>query len=365
MKIQGTTFLITGGSSGLGRGCARNIVQNGGNAAVLDVNAELGHTLVKELGSSAMYFHCDVSDMKSITAAVEGAVNWSQETGNPVGGIITAAGVGTPSLILDEDRQPCSLEHIDFVLDINLHGTLKSIRQLLPHLSAVPEGPDGERGVVIMVASSAAFEGQSGLVVYAASKGAVVSMTLPMARDLGRHGIRVVTIAPGLFETGMTKPMRPEDRERLTGAMEFPLRAGKPEEFANLVEQFLDFPKMQEWHNDVLTVTRKPSVKPAVEGGDELVITFNGRRMTTYVLMNSEQEFRWVGSAVFGLLKGQHSFRFTPSKETPNSTTFIQAEEFNGPLAFLQGSASPLRKTLQDAFEKFNSDLKAVLERED
>ncbi|KAH6972005.1 hypothetical protein BKA56DRAFT_676989 [Ilyonectria sp. MPI-CAGE-AT-0026] len=188
-----------------------------------------------------MFFPCDVSDTESIAAAVKGAVDWSQETGKLLGGIITAAGVGTPSLILDGDYKPCSLEHVDFVLNINLRGTLDPIRQILPHLAAVPpEGPDGERGVVIMVASSAAFEGQSGLVVYAASKGAVVAMTLPMARDLGRHGIRVVTIAPGLFDTGMTKPMRQEDRKRLAGVMDFPQRAGQPEEFASLAKQAIE-----------------------------------------------------------------------------------------------------------------------------
>jgi len=133
------------------------------------------------------------------------------------------------------------MDAIDFVLNINLRGTLDLVRQVLPHLaSAPPRGSDGERGIIVMVASAAAFEGQMGQVAYAASKGAVASMTLPMARDLSRFGIRVVTIAPSMFDSAMTAVMSDKVKTGLKKAMEFPIRAGKPEEFSSLVVQAIE-----------------------------------------------------------------------------------------------------------------------------
>lgn len=138
--------------------------------------------------------------------------------------------------MLDKSLRPLPLANVDFVLSINLRGTLDLTRQLLPHLAKSPaDGPDGERGVVVMVASAAAFEGQMGQVSYAASKGAVAAMTLPMARDLSRFGIRVVTIAPGWFESPMTALISEKVRAGLKKVMEFPARPGAPEEFAALV----------------------------------------------------------------------------------------------------------------------------------
>lgn len=134
-----------------------------------------------------------------------------------------------------------SLSSIDLVLNVNLRGTLDLVRQVLPHLAASPTyGDDGERGVIVMVASAAAFEGQMGQVAYAASKGAVAAMTLPMARDLSRFGIRVVTIAPSMFDSAMTAAMSDKVRAGLKKAMEFPVRAGRPDEFASLVVQSIE-----------------------------------------------------------------------------------------------------------------------------
>ncbi|KAJ4290787.1 hypothetical protein N0V88_006537 [Collariella sp. IMI 366227] len=242
MKISGRTFVVSGGASGLGRACVRDIVSLGGNAVILDMNEDLGAALVSELGaSSAHYLPCDVSDTASIESAVAASLSWIKTTGKPLGGIIPAAGVGHPGLILDKHNNPVSLESIDFVLSINLRGTLDLVRQFLPHLASVaPEGPDNERGIVIMVASSAAFDGQMGQVAYAASKGAVASMTLPMARDLSRFGIRVVTIAPSMFDSNMTAHMSDKVRDGLKKAMEFPPRPGRPEEFASLVRQAIE-----------------------------------------------------------------------------------------------------------------------------
>ncbi|AEO69935.1 uncharacterized protein THITE_2120692 [Thermothielavioides terrestris NRRL 8126] len=241
MKISGRTFVVSGGASGLGRACVREICAGGGNAAILDMNEELGSTLAGELGASAKFVPCDVSDTSSVAAAVQAAVAWAAETGKPLGGIIPAAGVGSAGLILDKQRQPLALEAVDFVLAINVRGTLDVVRQALPHLAAAaPEGADGERGVVVMVASVAAFEGQMGQVAYAASKGAVAAMTLPMARDLSRFGIRVVTVAPGPFDTAMTAVMSDKVREGLRKAVEFPARSGRPEEFAALVRHAIE-----------------------------------------------------------------------------------------------------------------------------
>lgn len=133
------------------------------------------------------------------------------------------------------------MEKIDFVLNINLRGTIDLIRQCLPHMINVkPLPPDGERGVIIMVSSSAAFDGQPGQVAYSASKGAVASLTLPLSRDLARYGIRAVTIAPSLFESAMTAQLSDKARKSLERVMEFPVRAGKPEEFASLVRQSVE-----------------------------------------------------------------------------------------------------------------------------
>lgn len=135
--------------------------------------------------------------------------------------------------MLDRDGAPMSLDDFEFVINVNLRGTLDLVRQTVPHLAAgEATGPDGERGIVIMVASAAAFDGQRGQVGYAASKGAVAAMTLPMTRDLARYGIRVVTIAPSLFDSRMTSAMPDKVRRSLEGAMEFPRRAGRPAEFA-------------------------------------------------------------------------------------------------------------------------------------
>lgn len=143
--------------------------------------------------------------------------------------------------MLDKNLNPLSLSSIDFVLSINLRGVLDLIRQFLPALASSPAyGPDGEHGVIIMVASSAAFDGQMGQVSYSASKGAVAAMTLPMARDLSRFGIRVVTIAPSMFDSAMTAMMSDKVRTGLKKAMEFPSRAGQPEEFASLARQAIE-----------------------------------------------------------------------------------------------------------------------------
>jgi len=242
MKIEGRTFVISGGASGLGRACVEDICRKGGYVAILDMNEELAQELVKEIGGGkTKFFETNVLETESIAAAVKGTLEWVKETGKQVGGVIAAAGVSTPAKILDRNLEPFSLSDFDFVMNVNVRGTIDLVRQVLPHIARTePVDADGERGIVIMVASSAAFDGQPGQIAYSASKGAIRSLTLPMTRDLARYGIRVVTIAPSLFDSRMTAMMSDKVRASLTRVMEFPLRPGKPNEFSQLVTQSIE-----------------------------------------------------------------------------------------------------------------------------
>lgn len=241
MKIANRTFIISGGASGLGLATARELHSAGGYVSLLDLNSDNGTKIASELGERATFFETDVSSTESIAAAIKGTVEWVNKTGKEIGGVVAGAGVGLPGLIIDKKNEPLAIESIDFVININLRGTLDLIRQALPYMTTVkPEGADGERGAIIMIASSAAFDGQMGQVSYAASKGAVASLTLPLARDLSKYGIRVVTIAPALFDSAMTKMMGKKVKQSLENAMEFPKRAGQPEEFAHLVRSTVE-----------------------------------------------------------------------------------------------------------------------------
>ena len=206
------------------------------------MNEELGSSLVSKLGTTrSLFISTDVSDSDSVAAAVEQTLSWIQKTGYELGGVIAAAGVANPAKIIDKNGEPFDMAGFDFVMNINVRGSIDLVRQIVPHLSKVkPEGSDGERGVVILVSSSAAFDGQPGQVAYAASKGAIASLTLPLTRDLARYGIRVATIAPSLFDSGMTAVMSEKVRKSLERVMEFPVRPGRPEEFARCVRDGIE-----------------------------------------------------------------------------------------------------------------------------
>ncbi|KAM7186007.1 hypothetical protein V8F33_012070 [Rhypophila sp. PSN 637] len=245
MKIEGRTFVVSGGASGLGLAVVKDLLSKNAAVIILDIcSEETFSPILSSLPASqrplTKFIQTDVTSTESITSAVSQSLPFIAQTKFPLGGLIPAAGVGLPALMLDRSQNPLPLSNINFVLGVNLLGTLDLIRQFLPHLANSPPqinplGGDPERGAVIMVSSSAAFDGQMGQVSYSASKGAVASMTLPMARDLSRFGIRVVTIAPSMFESNMTKHMSDKVRRGLEKAMEFPKRAGKPEEFSALV----------------------------------------------------------------------------------------------------------------------------------
>lgn len=265
MKPADKTFVISGGCSGLGLATALGLHSAGAYISLLDLNAENGEKILKQLKNERVaFFETDVSDPKSVQAAVDGTVKWIEKTGKPMAGCIPAAGVGLPAKVCHcstsrrhvvriyangalqiydaRSGTPVSLEKLDFVLNINLRGTLDLIRLCVPHMvkTEPPLTEDGERGIIIMVASSAAFDGQMGQVAYAASKGAVASLTLPLARDLAKHGIRAVTIAPSLFDSAMTKMMPKNVKTGLEKSMEFPMRAGRPDEFASLAMQAVE-----------------------------------------------------------------------------------------------------------------------------
>ncbi|KAI9703475.1 MAG: hypothetical protein M1820_005779 [Bogoriella megaspora] len=245
MHIARRTFVISGGCSGLGLATTKLLHHLGGSVAILDLDSDRGDKLVQELGGSgngrARFFETNVSESESIERAVSGLVEWVAKTGLEIGGVVTAAGVGLPGKVIDRSGEPISMDSIDYVLNINMRGTLDLIRQLIPHIAKnKPLDPDPEKGVLVLVSSTAAYEGQIGQLAYAASKGAIASVTLPLARDLAPYGVRCVTIAPSLFETNMTAMMSDKVRKSLEGVMEFPKRGGRPEEFASLVREAIE-----------------------------------------------------------------------------------------------------------------------------
>ncbi|KAJ7780172.1 3-hydroxyacyl-CoA dehydrogenase [Mycena maculata] len=238
MKLAGRTFIVSGGSSGLGLATVQDLVSGNAYVSILDRSpppAELSTSRIK-------YFETDITMVEEIERAVDGTVEWSVSTAAPLGGVINCAGVGTAAKLIDAHNEPHSLDLWDFTLAVNLTGTFNLTRLALRHLVKIaPEdGPDGERGVIVLVSSAAAFEGQPGQTAYAATKGALRSMALPMARDLARHGIRVVTIAPGVFKSTMTDRMPEKTRRSLINeGIAYPRRFGQPHEFAQTVNWIL------------------------------------------------------------------------------------------------------------------------------
>ncbi|KAL1856757.1 putative secondary metabolism biosynthetic enzyme [Paecilomyces lecythidis] len=243
MRPKDTTIIISGGASGLGLDTAQRLHREGAYVLLLDLNTEAGEAVVKELGDErAKFVKTDITDSSSIKAALEVGAEWIQKTGKPFSAIVAAAGVSSAAKIYDARSQsPLPISNIDFVMNVNVRGTLDLVRQGVPHLiKNEPFTEEGERGVIILVSSSAAFDGQPGQVTYAASKGAIASVTLPLARDLSRYGIRVVAIAPSLFDSNMTKGLPAKARASLERVMEFPRRPGKPEEFSHLVQSSIE-----------------------------------------------------------------------------------------------------------------------------
>lgn len=241
MHIKDRTFVVSGGASGLGFATAEELYTNGGYVAILDMNPANGEKVVKQLGDRAKFFEVDVTESESLEAAVKGVVEWIKQTNKSMGGILPLAGVGLPAKLLDRNLEPIAMSKLDFVIDINLRGVLDTLRLFLPHMAKNdPTSPDGERGVIVMVSSSAAFEGQVGQLSYAATKGAIRSMTLVLARDLAPNGIRAMSIAPSLFETAMSAALSDKVRQTLTKVTEFPKRLGNAKEFAMMARHCIE-----------------------------------------------------------------------------------------------------------------------------
>jgi NAD(P)-dependent dehydrogenase (short-subunit alcohol dehydrogenase family) len=228
MQIHGQSAIVTGGGSGLGEAVARELARLGARVAVLDVNAANAARVAGETGGVAVT--ADICDTASLTAALDAA----EAAVGPLRIVMNIAGIGTAKRVVGKDGAPAPLEDFERVVRVNLIGTYNVVRLTAARIARLAPLEGGERGVMLMTASVAAFDGQVGQEAYSASKGGLVGMTLPLARDLAQHGIRVCTIAPGLFETPLMKQLPEAVQQSLAASIPFPPRLGKPSEFAEL-----------------------------------------------------------------------------------------------------------------------------------
>lgn len=229
METKNAVFLVTGAASGLGAATAEAAVVNGGKVVLLDRDAQKGEAVAASLGDRARFLFCDVTDEASVAAAVDEAV----ATFGRIDVLVNCAGVAPAEKLVGRDG-PHSLALFERTIAINLTGTFNTMRLVAEKMVANEPHETGERGVIVNTASIAAFEGQIGQIAYAASKGGIVAMTLPAARELARHGVRVMTIAPGIMETPMLLGMPEEVQQSLHAMVPFPRRMGKPAEYAAL-----------------------------------------------------------------------------------------------------------------------------------
>jgi NAD(P)-dependent dehydrogenase (short-subunit alcohol dehydrogenase family) len=236
MQLEGKTFLVTGGSSGLGGATASMLVEKGAHVVLLDVNEALGKTKQAELGVNCRFVKTDVTSEADVMAAVAIA----KKEFSRVHGVINAAGIVVAGKVLDREGNPHPLDSFAKSINVNLIGTFNVIRLAAQAMAKNEPTADGERGVIINTASVAAFDGQIGQASYAASKSGVVGMALPIARELARYGIRICTIAPGIFETPMLAGLPEEKRLSLGQQVPFPPRLGKPDEYASLACHIID-----------------------------------------------------------------------------------------------------------------------------
>ncbi len=235
MNIDDQVFLVTGGASGLGAATARMLVAGGGRVAIADMNREAGKALAAELGPAARFILTDVADEASGRAAVDTTTS----AFGALHGLVNCAGIAPAEKVLGKAEAP-GLATFARVMQINLIGAFNMIRHAATAMACNEPNAAGERGVIVNTASVAAFEGQIGQAAYAASKGGMIAMTLPIARELSRQGIRVMTIAPGIMETPMLLGMPQEVRDSLGKMVPFPSRLGQPTEFASLVRHVLE-----------------------------------------------------------------------------------------------------------------------------
>ncbi|OZY40534.1 3-hydroxyacyl-CoA dehydrogenase [Pseudomonas fragi] len=235
MQIENKVFIVTGGASGLGAATAHMLVKAGANVMLVDMNAEAVAAQALALGDQARSAVADISQADAAQAAVAATV----AAFGAVNGLVNCAGIVRGEKILGKNG-PHALETFSQVINVNLIGSFNMLRLAAAAIAETTADAEGERGVIINTASVAAFDGQIGQAAYAASKGAIASLTLPAARELARFGIRVMTIAPGIFETPMMAGMTPEVRASLAAGVPFPPRLGKPDEYAGLVRHIIE-----------------------------------------------------------------------------------------------------------------------------
>lgn len=240
MRIDGSVFIVSGGSSGLGAATVRMLAAAGARVLIADLQYETGDALASELGTAVSYMRTDVADESSAEKAVREAC----ARFGIVHGLVNCAGIAPALKLLGRDGSVHPLDSFRDVVNINLVGSFNMVRLTASAMERNSPNAAGERGVIVNTASVAAFDGQIGQVAYAASKGGIVAMTLPLARELARSGIRVMTIAPGIFETPMLLGMPAEVQEALGRMVPFPSRLGKPAEYAALVRHIVENPML-------------------------------------------------------------------------------------------------------------------------
>ena len=234
MKIEGQVALVTGGASGLGAETARELARRGAKVTVLDRNGDGAKAIAAEIGGLGI--GCDITSTESIVAALDA----SRAAHGPARLVMNIAGIGTAKRVIGRDGTPAPIEDFRRVIEVNLIGTYNVIRLAAAEIVKLDPLDDGERGVIVCTASVAAFDGQVGQEAYAASKGGLVSLTLPLARDLSQFGVRVVTIAPGLFLTPLMAELPQPVQDSLAASIPFPKRLGKPAEFAQLAASIIE-----------------------------------------------------------------------------------------------------------------------------
>lgn len=235
MQVKDRGFIVTGGGSGLGAATARRLVESGAAVLLIDQHLDAASALCDELGDRSRAFRADVS----IAVDVEAAIHEFQSAFGDLHGVVNCAGVAPAEKVLGRDG-PHSIESFARTVQINLIGTFNVLRLAAAEIAKTRVGDDGERGVIVNTASVAAFDGQIGQAGYAASKGGIVSMTLPVARELSRVGVRVVAVAPGIMETPMLSAMPIDVQQALGQMVPFPSRLGRPDEFARLVVHIVE-----------------------------------------------------------------------------------------------------------------------------
>ncbi len=235
MKLKDSIVLVTGGASGLGAGVARNVIERGGSVVIADLNESAGKELASQLGERARFSRTDVTNPDSVNATLD----VTAQLPGTFRVVVNCAGVLAAGKVVGKDG-PHDLERFAKVIDVNLIGTFNVIRLAAARFVQGEPDEEGERGVIINTASIAAFEGQMGQAAYSASKAGVAGMTLPLARDLASDGVRVMAIAPGMFDTAMVAGLTDKVRESLAAMVPFPPRLGRPEEFAALAIHIME-----------------------------------------------------------------------------------------------------------------------------